>query len=194
MYEFAAGVVQREPPGRPTKMQRGRVRCGCWLCESGSGVIALEKDARGRLYSLLLAAVHFSAPTAVHGFSRLTASPSTVLATMDPRELATIGESTPRARKSVRTGFTPVRNTTSRPTVTVNAAQRSPERRHMAAMHISDVTNSPRGSAAHVRATTEPAAAASKGGKWVNRLKSSTNGAPAARTVSTMRSFFEKGS
>ncbi|VDB87529.1 unnamed protein product [Peniophora sp. CBMAI 1063] len=114
--------------------------------------------------------------------------------TMDPRELGTFGESTPRARKSVRTGFTPVRNTTSRPTVTVNTAQHSPERRRVAPMHISDVTNSPRGSAAHVRATTEPAAASNKPGKWVNRLKSSTNGAPAARTVSTMRSFFEKGS
>ncbi|KZV70971.1 hypothetical protein PENSPDRAFT_743332 [Peniophora sp. CONT] len=114
--------------------------------------------------------------------------------TMDPRELVTFGESTPRARKSVRTGFTPVRNTTSRPAVTVG--QRSPERRNLAPMHISDVTNSPRGSAAHVRATTEPAVAANKPGKWVNRLKSSTNssGAPTARTVSTMRSFFEKGS
>lgn len=54
--------------------------------------------------------------------------------------LATGAATTPRRRKSPRTGFTPVRNTTARPLTTLaleSAVQAAPV--------ISDVTNSPRG-------------------------------------------------
>jgi hypothetical protein len=53
---------------------------------------------------------------------------------------------TPRRRKSPRTGFTPVRNTTGRPVTTLEpepAAQAAPT--PVAPLVISDVTNNPRG-------------------------------------------------
>ena len=51
---------------------------------------------------------------------------------------------TPRRRKSPRTGFTPVRNTTARPVTTLGAAGPAAPQAPMPLV-ISDVTNSPRG-------------------------------------------------
>jgi hypothetical protein len=51
---------------------------------------------------------------------------------------------TPRRRKSPRTGFTPVRNTTAHPLTTL-APEHSTQATPVAPLIISDVTNSPRG-------------------------------------------------
>ena len=82
---------------------------------------------------------------------------------------------TPRRRKSPRTGFTPVRNTTSRPLTTLASEDaEQPNATHI----ISDVTNSPRG---------RPASDIKPKGSWLGAHKSrstqSSNNAT-ARTAS----------
>ncbi|KAI0033989.1 hypothetical protein K488DRAFT_84430 [Vararia minispora EC-137] len=101
-----------------------------------------------------------------------------------------VGQSTPRARKSLRSGFTPVRNTTARPMTTIGSTSPVRGGGRTGGPLIADVTNSPRGSTAHVRASSEAAPVTKRGG-WTNKLKSNN---PANRTVSSMRSLFERGS
>jgi hypothetical protein len=103
------------------------------------------------------------------------------------------GDSTPRARKSLRSGFTPVRHTTTRPLTTIGFT--SPVRESSEEPLIADVTNSPRGSAAQMHATSASDAmpGGKRGGAWVNRLKGGQRDG-AGRSVSAMRSLFERGS
>ena len=75
---------------------------------------------------------------------------------------------TPRRRKSPRTGFTPVRNTTARPVTTL--VQAAP----VAPLIISDVTNNPRG---------QPQAEVKVKRGWLSTSKPSSNST--ARTTST---------
>ena len=90
---------------------------------------------------------------------------------------------TPRRRKSPRTGFTPVRNTTARPLTTLVA----PESAAQAPLVISDVTNSPRGQ--------PPADAKVKRG-WLgapmSKPSQSSSGAT-ARVISTRPGAAERG-
>ena len=92
---------------------------------------------------------------------------------------------TPRRRKSPRTGFTPVRNTTARPLTTLMApgsAAQAP-----APLVISDVTNSPRG---------KPQADAKVKRGWLgvplSKPSQSSSGAT-ARVISTRPGAAERG-
>ena len=92
---------------------------------------------------------------------------------------------TPRRRKSPRTGFTPVRNTTARPVTTLGGGPAAPQ--PPTPLVISDVTNSPRG---------QPPADTKVKRSWLGASMSKpsqSSGGATARVISTRPGAAERG-